>query len=44
MVADLKQDQRVEVQKVLDGMLRERSDGGPSAVLTTEVNFGIGTK
>jgi ubiquinone/menaquinone biosynthesis C-methylase UbiE len=44
MVADLKQDQRVEVQMVLDGMLRERSDGGPSALLTTEVNFGIGTK
>ncbi|MGH9151373.1 MAG: class I SAM-dependent methyltransferase [Acidimicrobiales bacterium] len=32
------------VQQVLDGMLRERSGGGPGAVLDAGVNIGIGTK
>ncbi len=44
LVADLTEEQRAEVQQVLDGMLRERSEGGPDAVLNTEVNIGIGTK
>jgi hypothetical protein len=29
---------------VQDGMLRERFGGGPTAVLTAEVNVGIGVK
>jgi ubiquinone/menaquinone biosynthesis C-methylase UbiE len=44
LVADLTEEQRAEVRSVLDGMLRERSGGGPDAVLDTEVNIGIGTK
>ncbi len=43
LVADLTEEQRAEVRQVLDGMLRERSWGGP-AVLNNEVNMGIGTK
>ncbi|MEX2542705.1 MAG: methyltransferase domain-containing protein [Trueperaceae bacterium] len=43
MVAGLTDEQGAEVQKVLDGMLRERSWGGP-AVLNNDVNIGIGTK
>lgn len=43
MVAGLTDEQRAEVQQVLDGMLRERSLGGP-AILNNEVNIGIGTK
>lgn len=44
LVANLTEEQRAEVQQVLDGMLRERSGGGLDAVLNTEVNIGIGTK
>ena len=44
LVANLTEEQRAEVQQVLDGMLRERSGGGLDAVLNTEVNTGIGTK
>lgn len=44
LVADLKKEQRSEVQQVLDGMLRERSGGSPAAVLNNPVNIGIGTK
>ena len=44
LVANLTEEQRAEVQQVLDGMLRKRSGGGPDAVLNTEVNIGIGTK
>ena len=44
MVADLTEEQRGEVRQTLDGMLRERSGGGPAAVLHTEVNIGIGTR
>lgn len=43
LVAGLTADQRDEVKQVLDGMLRERSMGGP-AILHNEVNIGIGTK
>lgn len=44
MVADLTQEQTAEVHQVLDGMLRERSGGGPTAVLNTQINVGIGAK
>lgn len=44
LVADLSDEQRRDVLEVVDGMLRERSGAGPTAVLTTEVNIGIGTK
>lgn len=44
LVADLTEEQRAAVRQALDGMLRERSGGGPAAVLNTEVNIGIGTK
>lgn len=41
MVADLTDDQTTEARRVLDGMLRERSGGGPEAVHT--INVGVGT-
>lgn len=44
LVAGLAAEQRDDVVRVLDGMLRERSGGGPSAVLRSEANIGIGTK
>lgn len=43
LVAGLTDEQAGEVHQVLDGMLRERSGGNPGAVLTTEVNIGVGT-
>lgn len=43
LVSRLTDDQTLEVQRVLDGMLRERSGGGP-AVLHNRINIGIGTK
>jgi ubiquinone/menaquinone biosynthesis C-methylase UbiE len=43
MVADLTAEQKGMVHHVLDGMLRERSGGGP-AILHNEVNIAIGTK
>lgn len=33
-----------EIERVLDGMLRERSGGAPGAVLRNETNIGVGTK
>ena len=44
LVADLTDDQRARLREVLDGILRERSDGNGRAVLTNEVNIGFGTK
>lgn len=44
LVAELTPEQTVDVRRVLDGMLRERSGGGPGATLTAEMNIGIGTK
>ncbi len=44
LVADLVEDQRVEMLRVLDGMLRERSGGGPEAELTAQVHLAVGTK
>ncbi len=44
LVADLDDDQRVEMLRVLDGMLRERSGGGPEAELTAQVHVAVGRK
>jgi ubiquinone/menaquinone biosynthesis C-methylase UbiE len=44
MTIGLTDAQKAEVQRVLDGMVRERSSGGPGTVLNVEVNVGIGTK
>lgn len=44
LVADLTEAQQEEVRQVLDRMLRERSGGTPSAVLSNEVIMGIGAK
>jgi hypothetical protein len=43
LVANLTEEQRAAVQQALDGMLRQRSGGGP-AVLNMQVHIGIGTK
>jgi hypothetical protein len=44
LTAPLSASQKVDVRRVLDGMLRERSvDGGP-AVLTNPVHIGIGRR
>lgn len=42
--AGMTNQQRTEVQQVLDGMFRERSGGRPGVVLRTEMNIGTGTK
>src|SRR5690606_40552735 len=44
MAAELTEDQKTEVQSVLDGMLRERSGDGRAAVLNSAINIGVGTK
>jgi ubiquinone/menaquinone biosynthesis C-methylase UbiE len=44
LVADLTDQQRADIIRVLDGMVRERSDGSGSAVLTAPLNIGVGTK
>ncbi|MEX0666922.1 MAG: class I SAM-dependent methyltransferase [Acidimicrobiia bacterium] len=44
IVDDLTGDQQATVRQVLDGMLRERSDGHGPAVLTAPLNIGVGTK
>jgi SAM-dependent methyltransferase len=44
LIAGLTAEQRNDVLAVLDGMLRERSGGGPAAVLRSEANIGTGTK
>jgi ubiquinone/menaquinone biosynthesis C-methylase UbiE len=43
LVAELTDEQRADIIRVLDGMLRERSSAGP-AVLTAPLNIGVGTK
>lgn len=43
LVADLAEQQTADAQRVLDGMLRERSGGSPDAVLHIAINIGIGT-
>ncbi len=44
LVAELTDRQRADIIRVLDGMVRERSVGDGSAVLTAPLNIGIGTK
>lgn len=44
LTADLTAPQRDDVVKLLDGMLRERSDGEPGAVLRNEATVGTGSK
>ncbi len=44
LTGDLADDQRMQVQHVLDGMFRERSGGAPEAVLHNAMNIGTGTK
>jgi ubiquinone/menaquinone biosynthesis C-methylase UbiE len=44
LTPDLSEKQQATMRQVLDGMLRERSGGNGSAVLTSPVNIGIGTK
>ena len=44
VVADLNDEQRADVRRALDGMVRERAGTGDEAVLTGPVNIGIGTK
>lgn len=44
LIADVSAEEGVEVRKVLDGMLRERSGGNGAAMLTNPVHIGIGVK
>jgi ubiquinone/menaquinone biosynthesis C-methylase UbiE len=43
LVAELTVEQRADIVRVLDGMVREHSADGP-AVLTAPLNIGVGTK
>jgi len=44
LVADLTDEQRDDILRVLDGMLRERANGHGAAVLSAPLNIGVGTK
>lgn len=44
LVAELTDEQRADIIRVLDGMIRERSGGAGPAVLTAPLNIGVGTK
>lgn len=44
LTRDLTSEQRTDVKQVLEGMFRERSGGAPNAVISTEMNIGIGFK
>ena len=44
LVADLTDDQRTATIQVLDSMVRERSGGRGTALLTAPLNIGVGTK
>ena len=44
LVADTTEEQRAAAREVLDEMLRDRSDGSGSAILSNPVHIGIGTK
>ncbi|MQA04965.1 MAG: methyltransferase domain-containing protein [Streptosporangiales bacterium] len=44
IVTQLTTQQQADVRQVIDGMLRERSDGSPGAVLRSPTNIGVGTK
>ncbi|MDN5857736.1 MAG: SAM-dependent methyltransferase, partial [Pseudonocardia sp.] len=43
LISGLSAEQRTEVTRVLEGMLRERSGGATEAVLRAEINIGTGT-
>ncbi|GAA5123520.1 class I SAM-dependent methyltransferase [Haloechinothrix salitolerans] len=43
VVAQLSPEQQMDVRRVIDGMLRERSNGAPGAVLHNAMNLGVGT-
>jgi hypothetical protein len=43
LIADLTGEQRADIIRVLDGMVREHSIEG-RAVLTAPLNLGVGTK
>jgi ubiquinone/menaquinone biosynthesis C-methylase UbiE len=44
LVAELTDEQRADIIRVLDGMIRERSGGTGPTVLTAQLNIGVGTK
>jgi hypothetical protein len=44
LVADLTDRQRADMIRVLDRLIRERSGGNDSPVLTAPLNIGVGTK
>jgi hypothetical protein len=44
LVADLTDEQRADIIRVLDGVVREHSGGIGSAELTAPLNIGVGTK
>jgi ubiquinone/menaquinone biosynthesis C-methylase UbiE len=44
ILGELTDQQQATVRRVLDGMLRERSGGDGTAVLTAPLNIGVGTK
>jgi len=44
LIAELSDGQREDIVRVLDGMIRERSDGDEPVVLTAPLNIGVGTK
>jgi hypothetical protein len=44
LTAHLTSEQKIDVRRILDGMLRERSVDGGRAVLTNPVHIGIGVK
>lgn len=44
LTGHLSEKQLAEVKQVLHGMLRERSGGAPEAVLSNEMNIGLGRK
>ena len=44
LVAELAEEQRATIRRVLDGMVRERAGADGRATLTNAVNIGIGTR
>jgi ubiquinone/menaquinone biosynthesis C-methylase UbiE len=43
LIEDLSEEQRAQVRRELDGMLRRRAGGSETAVLTNAIHIGIGT-
>jgi hypothetical protein len=44
VTVDTSHEQRADIVRVLDGMIRERSRSDGTAVLTAPLNIGVGTK